>query len=166
MPVVETIGQIRREHFIQGESTKENARDLRLSRDTVRKVLRSKETSFSYERQMQPRPKLGGWKEELDGTTNAEATAREAADPGPPFEELRALGYEGGYDAVPLTQAAGRRRMRARRVGRHDDNREGRPCPSRPHDGLCAPIRARRRRSCSTRTSARSRSSGAPRLRP
>ena len=37
---------------------KEIARDLRLSRNTVRKVLRSDETSFSYERQVQPRPKL------------------------------------------------------------------------------------------------------------
>jgi predicted transcriptional regulator len=67
MLVVETIGQIRREHFVQGESIKEIARDLRLSRNTVRKVLRSEETSFSFERQMQPRPKLGRWKEELDG---------------------------------------------------------------------------------------------------
>jgi DNA invertase Pin-like site-specific DNA recombinase len=67
MLVVETIGQIRREHFVKGESIKEIARDLRLSRNTVRKVLRSEETSFSFERQMQPRPKLGRWKEELDG---------------------------------------------------------------------------------------------------
>ena len=51
MLVVETIGRIRREHFIHGKSIKEIARDLRLSRNTVRKVLRSDETSFSYERQ-------------------------------------------------------------------------------------------------------------------
>ena len=50
MLVVETIGRIRREHFIHGKSIKEIARDLRLSRNTVRKVLRSDETSFSYER--------------------------------------------------------------------------------------------------------------------
>ena len=62
MLVVETIGRIRREHFIHGKSIKEIARDLRLSRNTVRKVLRSDETSFSYERRVQPRPKLGRWK--------------------------------------------------------------------------------------------------------
>ena len=66
MLVVETIGRIRREHFVQGESIKEIARDLRLSGNTVRKALRSEETSFSYERRVQPRPKLGRWKEELD----------------------------------------------------------------------------------------------------
>jgi transposase len=62
MLVVETIGRIRREHFVQGKSIREIARDLRLSRSTVRKVLWSEETSFSYERQVQPRPKLGRWK--------------------------------------------------------------------------------------------------------
>ena len=58
MLIVETIGRIRREHFVQGKSIKEIARDLKLSRNTVRKVLRSDDTSFSYERQVQPRPKL------------------------------------------------------------------------------------------------------------
>jgi transposase len=102
MLVVETIGRIRREHFVQGKSIKEIARDLRLSRNTVRKVLRSEETSFSYERQVQPRPKLGRWKEELDRllSTNAEAPARERLTLIRLFEELRTLGYEGGYDAV------------------------------------------------------------------
>jgi transposase len=102
MLVVETIGRIRREHFVQGKSIKEIARDLRLSRNTVRKVLRSEETSFSYERQVQPRPKLGRWKEELDRllATNAEAPARERLTLIRIFEELRSLGYEGGYDAV------------------------------------------------------------------
>ena len=66
MLVVEAIDRIRREHFVQGKSIKEIARDLRLSRNTVRKVLRSDETSFSYARQVQPRPKLGRWKGELD----------------------------------------------------------------------------------------------------
>ena len=102
MLVVETIGRIRREHFVQGKSIKEIARELRLSRNTVRKVLRSAETSFSYERQVQPRPKLGRWKEDLERllATNAEAAARERLTLIRLFEELRALGYGGGYDAV------------------------------------------------------------------
>ena len=39
--VVETIGRIRREHLVQGKSIKAIARTLRLSRNTVRKVLRA-----------------------------------------------------------------------------------------------------------------------------
>ena len=66
MLIVETIGRIRREHFVKGKSIKEIARDLKISRNTVRKVLRSGETSFSYEREIQPRPKLGRWKTEID----------------------------------------------------------------------------------------------------
>ena len=102
MLVVETIGRIRREHFIHGKSIKEIARDLRLSRNTVRKVLRSDETSFSYERQVQPRPKVGRWKEHLDRllAANVEAPARERLTLIRIFEELRALGYDGGYDAI------------------------------------------------------------------
>ena len=102
MLIVETIGRIRREYFVQGKSIKEIARDLKLSRNTVRKVLRSEDTSFSYERQVQPRPKVGRWKEELDRllATNSGASARERLTLIRIFEELRGLGYEGGYDAV------------------------------------------------------------------
>src|ERR1700675_2580853 len=102
MMIVETIGRIRREHFIKGKTIREIARDLKVSRNTVRKVLRSGETSFSYEREVQPRPKLGRWKVELDRllASNAGAAARERLTLIRLFEELRALGYDGGYDAV------------------------------------------------------------------
>ncbi len=63
---METVGRIRREHFVQGKSIKEIARDLRMSRNTVRKVLRSGETAHAYERDVQPQPKLGRWKADLD----------------------------------------------------------------------------------------------------
>ena len=44
----------------QREDDKEIARDLRVSRNTVRKVLRSGETSFEYEREVQPRSARSG----------------------------------------------------------------------------------------------------------
>jgi AraC-like DNA-binding protein len=43
---VETIARIRREHLSRGKSIKEIARDLKISRNTVRKILRSGETNF------------------------------------------------------------------------------------------------------------------------
>jgi hypothetical protein len=46
MLIVETIARIRREHFIKGKTIKEIARDLKVSRNTDRKVLRSGETTF------------------------------------------------------------------------------------------------------------------------
>src|SRR5271157_3078427 len=102
MLIVETIGRIRREHLGKGKSIKEISRTLHLSRNTVRRILRSGETAFSYDREVQPRPKLGPWTEALDRllTANAEAPARERLTLIRIYEELRPLGYEGGYDAV------------------------------------------------------------------
>src|SRR6201996_2957686 len=102
MLTVETIGRIRREHFIKGKTIKEIARDLKVSRNTVRRVLRSGATSFEYERDVQPRPKLGRWTEELDAllAANAAKPAREQLTLIRIFEELRGRGYDGSYDAV------------------------------------------------------------------
>jgi transposase len=102
MLIVETIGRIRREHLDKGKSIKEIARSLHLSRNTVRRILRSGKTAFSYEREVQPQPRLGAWTDELDGllAANAKAPARERLTLIRAYEELRALGYDGGYDAV------------------------------------------------------------------
>jgi transposase len=102
MLVVETIARIRREHFVKGKTIKEIARDLGVSRNTVRKVLRSGETSFEYERTVQPRPKLGRWTAELDALLegNAAKSAREQLTLIRIYEELRGRGYAGSYDAV------------------------------------------------------------------
>jgi len=74
MLIVETIGRIRREHLAKGKSIRQVARDLKLSRNTVRKILRSDETAPGYRREVQPQPRLGRWKVELDRllSTNAE----------------------------------------------------------------------------------------------
>jgi transposase len=102
MLTVETIGRIRREYFLKGKTIKEIARDLKVSRNTVRKVLRSGETSFEYEREVQPRPKLGRWTVEFDEllAANAAKPAREQLTLIRLFEDLRGRGYDGGYDAV------------------------------------------------------------------
>jgi hypothetical protein len=52
MLTVETIGRIGREHFLKGKTIKEIARDLKVSRNMVRRVLRSGATSFEYEREV------------------------------------------------------------------------------------------------------------------
>ena len=102
MLVVETVARVRRAYFVQEKSIKEIARDLKVSRKTVRKVIRSGATSFHYARGTQPAPKLGPWRDALDGLllTNAGKPARERLTLMRLFEALRGLGYEGGYDAV------------------------------------------------------------------
>jgi transposase len=102
MKGVDTIARIRREFFVRGRTIKEIVRELHVSRNTVRKVLRSGATEFSYEREVQPLPKLGRWKADLDRilTSNEAKQVRERLTLIRVFEELRALGYDGGYDAV------------------------------------------------------------------
>ena len=60
MLVVETIARIRREYFVKGKPIKEIVRDVKVSRNTVRKVIRSQATAFTYDRRVQPMPKLFG----------------------------------------------------------------------------------------------------------
>jgi len=111
MLIVETIAKIRRAYFVEGKSIKAICRDLRVSRKVVRKVIRSGETAFSYERSSQPQPKIGPWREELDKllAVNATRSSRERLTHMRIFEELRGLGYEGGYDAVRRYAATWRR---------------------------------------------------------
>jgi transposase len=118
MLIVETVARIRREFFVKGKSIKEIVRDLGVSRNTVRKVLRSGETAFSYERSVQPLPKLGPWSSDLDRLleANASKARRERLTLIRMFEELQGLGYRGGYDAV-RRYAAGWLRERSLATG-------------------------------------------------
>jgi len=102
MLVVETVAKIRRAYFVQGKAIKEICRELRVSRKVVRKVVRSGETAFHYQRRHQPAPKVGPWRDTLDRLllANAGKPSRERLTLIRVFEALRGLGYEGGYDAV------------------------------------------------------------------
>ena len=117
MLTVETIGRIRREFYVKGKTIKEIVRNLKVSRNTVRKVLRSGATSFGYEREVQPRPKLGAWRAALDEilAENAGKAQRERLTLIRVFEELRGLGYTGGYDAVRRYARGWRKRHGLRR---------------------------------------------------
>ena len=59
MLTVETIRKIRLALHRDGKSIRKTAKDLCLSRNTVRKVIRSDQTVFEYKRTVQPHPKLG-----------------------------------------------------------------------------------------------------------
>jgi transposase len=102
MLIVETISKIRRMHFNQGMGIKTICRELNLSKKVVRKVVRSGATEFTYKRTVQPRPKLGAWVGDLDKllAVNATRASRERLTLMQLYEELRGLGYDGGYDAV------------------------------------------------------------------
>ena len=191
MLVVETVAKIRRAYFVQKKTIKAICRELRVSRKVVRKVLRSEATEFHYERGEQPLPRIGPWQDALDQllASNEAKPSRERLTLIRLFEELRGLGYEGGYDAVrryarvwqrdraatsvgafiPLSFAPGRGlsvrlEPRGRADQRHDGDGEGGACPAVPQpDAVRAGVSARdARRWCSTRMTGRSPFSKAP----
>jgi hypothetical protein len=78
---VDLIGQIRRAFFEQRRAIKEISRGLRVSRTTVRKVVRSDRTAFKYAREVQPSPKLGEWTPLLATFQPTDPTPSAAAAP-------------------------------------------------------------------------------------
>jgi len=65
MLIVVTIRKIRLSVHRDCKSLRKTAEDLNLSKNTVRKVIRSQETAFTYRRDRQPMPKLGVYVERL-----------------------------------------------------------------------------------------------------
>jgi transposase len=102
MLTVETIRKIRLSVHRDGKSIRQTAKNLHLSRNTVRKAIRSEETAFQYKRSSQPRPKLAPFLESLKGRLEEDKKLpkRYRRTAQLLFEELQLEGYEGGYDSV------------------------------------------------------------------
>jgi transposase len=102
MVTVDTIGKVRRAYWVQQKKIKAIARELRLSRGTVRRIVRSGETALVYERTEQPLPKLGPFVAQLDKLLEANMAKRkrERLTTKRLTEQLKEVGYAGGYDAV------------------------------------------------------------------
>ena len=127
---MDMIAEIRRRHLVSKESISSIARDLKLSRPTVRKHCRTQSEPI-YRRHKQPTPMLGAFQETLETWLRTERllpkaqrrTARRL------FEGLQVEGYRGAYDSVQrfvqrwkaaksgpaLTQALSRWRLRPAR---------------------------------------------------
>lgn len=116
MIIVETIAKVRRDHLVDGKGIKRIVRERGLSRNSVRKILRSGDTAFEYERQVQPLPILGGFKDRLDAMllANEKCSRKERLTLTRIHDDLRREGYEGGYDSV---RRYAKRWRQARRSG-------------------------------------------------
>ena len=102
MVTVDTIGKVRRAYWVQQKKIKAIARELGLSRGTVRRIVRSGETALTYERKEQPLPKLGSFVAQLDKLLEANMAKRkrDRLTTKRLTEQLKEVGYAGGYDAV------------------------------------------------------------------
>ena len=102
MLCVETIAKVRHLHFNEKKSIKAICRSLKLSRPTVRKIIRSGVTEFKYERKSQPYPVLGPWRAQLDKKfeENEALPKKQRKRMTKIWKELSDDGFEGGYDSV------------------------------------------------------------------
>lgn len=66
MVTVDTIGRIRREHFVGKKPIREISWSLKVSRKVVRKAIREPGAEFRYARQSQPRLRLGSFIGQLE----------------------------------------------------------------------------------------------------
>lgn len=105
MKGVDTIAKVRREFYQHGRTIKQIARDLHVARHTVRKILRTDATAFSYERETQRKPRIDPWRGDMDRLllANVGKSRREQLTLIRIDEELRGLGYAGSYDARRFT---------------------------------------------------------------
>ena len=102
MLIVETIAKIRRYYFVEGRSIKKISKDLNISRNTVRNIIRSGKTKNEYSRKKQPHPRLGPYLDILDEELEKDlkrpkkrrVTARHL------YESLCKQGYSGAYDSI------------------------------------------------------------------
>jgi transposase len=99
--MMDQIAEIRRRHFISGETISDIAKSLKLSRPTVRKALKA-ETEVVYQRQVQPTPKLGDFKEQLTNwlVLDSQLPKRRRRTAQRLFECLQVEGYQGSYGPV------------------------------------------------------------------
>ena len=100
--MVESIAKIRRDFHVRKKGVREIARDRKVSRNTVRKVIREGETEFRYERGEQPLPKMAGHLARLEGllAANAKAPRKQRRTIKQLHGILCAEGYEGTYRTV------------------------------------------------------------------
>ena len=98
---MEVIAEIRRRHLVSGESISAIARDLKLSRPTVRKHLQTVIEPV-YVRQQQIAPKLGEFQAVLESwlSTDRHLPKAQRRTAQRLFEGLQAEGYRGAYDSV------------------------------------------------------------------
>lgn len=116
MLVVETIAKIRRLYHIEGKSIRGIARDLGISKNTVKKVIRSNATKFEMANYERSKPVIGNHLDDLHKLliNNLKEPVRRRMTAKKLYEELRKVGYTGSYQPVNLAVRKFRREHEAR----------------------------------------------------
>lgn len=116
MLIVESIAKIRRMHHVNGKPIKVIARELGISKNTVRKVIRSNETKFELAKYTKDKPVLGSHLEKLNQMleANTKEPLRRRMTAKKLWEQLKTSGYLGSYESVNLIVRTFRREFEAK----------------------------------------------------
>ena len=100
--MVETIRKIRLAARDGKKSIRQIAKDFNVSRNMVRKVLRSDQTRFEYHRESVHRPKLGPFVDSLASLLKHDQPLplKQRRTAQGMYEALQGEGYRGAYDSV------------------------------------------------------------------
>ncbi len=99
---METIAKIRRMYHVQKKGFKAIARELNLSKNTVKKIIRKGKASKNYERAAQSFPALDKFIDRLTERLESDATEpkRRRRTAKKLYDELCAEGFSGSYSAI------------------------------------------------------------------
>jgi transposase len=87
--------------YRRGEKIRSISREMNLSRNTVRRIVRCEGTlRSSYERKVQPYPILGEYRETLEKLLRDNAVTRPKRTTKQIYETLQDMGYSGSYSTV------------------------------------------------------------------
>lgn len=116
MFIVETIGKIRRMYHVDGKAIKAIARELNISKNTVKKVIRSDQTKFELAKYTKEKPVIGDYSEVLNQllTENSKEPVRRRMTAKKIYQQLQISGYKGSYESVNLIVRAFRREYEAK----------------------------------------------------
>lgn len=102
MLIMETGAKIRRLYHVENHSIKEIARRLKISKNTVRRVLRAEGAGRTYQREKTTKPKLEKYEETLRSWLESDKKLPKKKRPNATHyhKELKKLGYTGAYDSI------------------------------------------------------------------
>lgn len=102
MLIMESEAKIRRLYEVKGHDIKQIARDLNISKNTVKRVIRSGKAGKKYKRENQHRPKLGDFTETLLKclVSDHKLRRKDRRSAMRYYTELSDLGYSGAYDSI------------------------------------------------------------------
>ena len=116
MFIVESIAKIRRMYHVDGKAIKVIARELNISKNTVRKVIRSNKTKFELANYTKDKPVLGKHLEVLNRLLedNTKEPLRRRMTGKKLYQQLQLSGYLGSYESVNLIVRTFRREHEAK----------------------------------------------------